>query len=291
MPPGSAYGRAVHLLVDRARLALTLALPGGPVRGGCVALHPAGDGSRRQPLLQHLAEVLPQHGVAVLLHDRRPAAEGQDVPLEVQADDALAVAEELRSRVGPVPVGMWGWSQGAWAAPLAASRDPRVAFLVLVASVGVSPAAQMLYGTAEHLRRAGYDEPAVARLLQARRAYEAALRGSITREAAQDVLDGIAAEPWWHLAWLPERMEPADSWPDMDLDPGPVFAATRCPVLAVWGEDDPWLPVSESESVWRQAAGDRLTVLRLPGVGHGPTPTNPAYAHGLVAHVAAAVRR
>lgn len=271
------------------RRTVTLALPAGPVRGGCVALHPANDGSRQQSLMHHLADTLPDHGIAVLLYDRRPSPNGEDVPLRVQASDALAAAGVLRSHVGGVPVGMWGWSQGAWAAALAASMDTSVAFLVVVASVGVTPAAQMRHGTAEHLRRSGFEEDAIAELMRVRALYEDAHRGLATRDEAQQALDSIATRPWRHLAWLPDRLAREHAWADLDFDPEPVFAATRCPVLAVWGEDDPWLPVDDSEAAWGRAAADRLTVLRLPGVGHGPRADDERYGHALVAHVLAAI--
>lgn len=107
----------------------------------------------------------------------------------------------------------------------------------------------------------------------------------------QRLLDHVAAQPWSDLAWLPDRMSPGDRWPDMDVDPRPVFAATACPVLAVWGEDDPWVPMPEpeSEAAWRAAAADRLTVLRLPGVGHGPDPSDPRYEQALLARVGQAL--
>lgn len=271
-------------------LPLSLFTPSGPVRGGLVGLHPSEDPSRNQPLMRHLATVLPRHGIAVLLHDRRPSLDGRDVQLRRQAEDALAVADRLRAEVGDVPVGLWGWSQGAWAAPLAAGLPGAdVAFLILVASVGVSPAAQMRHGTAEQLRRAGFGPAEIAELLTVRGVYESALRGTGDPVEAQRQLDAIADRPWRHLAWLPDRVPAAGAWEDMDFDPQPVFAATRCPVLLVWGEDDPWLPVDDSEATWRAVAGNRLTVLRLPGTGHAPDPDDQLYERALLAHVARAV--
>lgn len=82
-------------------------------------------------------------GKRALRYDRRPHVEG-DVPLALQASDAIAAAGVLRERFGDVPVGLWGFSQGAWAAPLAAALYPdQVSFLALVSGSGVSPAAQM----------------------------------------------------------------------------------------------------------------------------------------------------
>ena len=269
-----------------ANVQVSLFVPEGVVRGGLIALHPSDDSSRRQPLLMHLSRVLPQHGVAVLLHDRRPATDSsQNVPLPVQAQDAQAVSAALRQVVGQVPVGFWGWSQGAWAAVLAAAQTDDPAFLVLVGSAGVTPAEQMRWATCRHVREHGYGEAAVARLRRARFTYEAALRGDALPPAAQAALEGVAAEPWSHLAWLPDRFDEVGAWSDMDFDPAAVLSRTNCPVLAVWGEEDEWVPVDASEAAWRRAAGDKLTVLRLPGVGHGPDATDERYEQALLAHV------
>ena len=50
-----------------------------------------------------------------------------------------------------LPIGLWGFSQGAWAATLVAG-DPDTAFRVAVSGSGVSPAEQMRYGTREQVR-------------------------------------------------------------------------------------------------------------------------------------------
>jgi dienelactone hydrolase len=74
--------------------------------------------------------------------DRR----GDDVPLDLQVQDAMRVVDDLAERpdIDAERVGLWGFSQGAWVAPLAASRSTKVRFLVLLASTGVTPAEQML---------------------------------------------------------------------------------------------------------------------------------------------------
>jgi pimeloyl-ACP methyl ester carboxylesterase len=90
------------------------------------------------------------HGVAVLRYDRRADAEGHDIPLRTQVRDAHTAMEVLRQHVGQSPIGLWGFSQGGWVAPLAAATHPaEVAFLITVSASGVSPAAQMRYGTAD----------------------------------------------------------------------------------------------------------------------------------------------
>ncbi|NES13570.1 MULTISPECIES: alpha/beta fold hydrolase [Micromonospora] len=259
----------MELHLGRPRLPATLDLPAGPARGGLAVLHGSHADQRSYFLYEHLARLLPPAGIAVLRYDRRPRVDGRDVPLTEQADDAAAALDELRRRVGDVPVGLWGFSQGTWAAALTASRHP-VDFLVLVGSSGVSPAAQMRYGTAEQLRRHGYGPADLAELARLRGVAEAYLRGAVPRAVARAELDAAVARPWFPLAFLPRELPEPGSWADLDFDPEPVFAKVSCPVLLCYGETDAWTPIEESLAVWRRSGAD-LTVARLAGCDHAPT--------------------
>jgi pimeloyl-ACP methyl ester carboxylesterase len=236
-----------------------------------VPLHPASDGSRRQFLFEHLADTLVPRGVAVLSFDRRPSPDGQDIPFAVQADDALAALRALREEVGSAPLGLWAWSQGAWAASLAAANSPEVAFLVLLAACGVSPAEQMRYGTSEQLRRHGFgDVEALNELGEVRAALEDAYRDPGRRGEAQAVIDRYADRPWFELAYVPRTLAELGEWTDMDFDPAPILARVRCPVLLFYGDEDEWTPIEPSIAAWQQAPAD-VTVVRLAGTDHAPT--------------------
>jgi pimeloyl-ACP methyl ester carboxylesterase len=146
---------------------------------------------------------------------------------------------------------------------------------VLVASVGVTPAEQMLYGTAKHVRQAGFGEPAARRVIQVRRLVDEWRRGRVEMQQAQREVDAVVAEPWFDLAWLPRELATAGAWPDMDFDPTEIFAQVRVPVLLFDGEDDEWQPIDASVAAWRRAArqaGNRdITIVRLARTGHAPT--------------------
>ncbi|MEU7931951.1 alpha/beta hydrolase family protein [Micromonospora echinofusca] len=261
----------MELSVGEQQLPATLTLPAGPARGALAVLHGSHADNRSYFLYEHLARLLPPAGIAVLRYDRRPRIDGRDVPLNAQADDAAAALDVLRRQVGDVPVGLWGFSQGAWAAALTATRHP-VDFLVLVGCSGVSPARQMRYGTAEQLRRHGYGDADLAELDRLRGVAEAYLRGGVSRAVAQAELDGAVERPWFPLAFLPRKVPEPGAWADMDFDPEPVFAALTCPVLLCYGDTDAWIPIEESLTVWRRAAvAADLTIARLAGCDHTPT--------------------
>lgn len=267
--------RAVELRIPAGDTVLpaTLTLPDEPARGGVVALHGATGPERDHFLFTHLARSLAPIGVAVLACDRRAPASDDDVPFEVQASDAIATLRVLREHVGDVRLGLWAFSQGAWAAPLAASRSRDVSFLVLVGAAGVSPAEQMRYSAAESVRRAGFDEGVVERAVGVRVAVEAFLRGAVSRESAQRAVDEVAEEPWFELVWLPAVLPPSATWADAGFEPQPILERVSCPILLVYGDDEA-VPAERSIQVFDEAArvsGARLEVARLARSTHLPT--------------------
>ncbi len=263
---------ALFIGCQRTELPAILTRPAGSCRAAVILLHPADDPSRRQFLFEHLARVLPGLGVAVLRYDRRARAGDRDVPYLLQVDDLNRGREILAREVGSVPTGVWGFSQGAWVALLAAAADPTLAFLVLVGCSAVSPARQMRYGTAEQLRQAGFGTPAIAELGKLRTAYEDYERGHLSREQAQGVVGKFAGRPWFRLSWVPPMLPETPDWDDMDFDPAAAIRRICCPVLAFYGDDE-WVPVAESIDVWRNCSPDptQLAIHELPGTTHHPT--------------------
>lgn len=255
-------------------LPASIDMPAGEVRGGVVVLHSASAGNRSFFLYQHLGRVLRKHGIAVMRFDRRPRAES-DVPFSIQAADAAAAIEVLHRRIGDVPIGLWGFSQGAWAASLAAAIYPEeIAWLILVSGAGVSPAAAMRYGCAEQLRRRGYGAKDLEELAEVRMTYEAYQRGELDRDNAQVVIDAYANRPWFDLIYVPRQLqnEPGN-WRDMDYDPSATFASVACPVLAFYGNSDEWVPIDESVAALKLAVNEQteLSIHRLSGCDHHPT--------------------
>lgn len=263
-----------------------------------VCLHPADDASRDHYLFRHLETILPPAGIAVVRFDRR----GDDVPFPDQVRDAEAVVDALRARgdIDPKRIGLWGFSQGAWIASLVAAGSAgsdRIAFLVLVAATGVSPAAQMRYGTAKQARAAGHSAAEVEELLRLRSAFEEYARGTRPRAEAQRSIDAAKGEPWFARAWVPPVLPAGPGfWPDLDFDPGPVAARVAVPTLLFYGEEDEWQPIDASIAAW---SGRGRTVNRLRGTAHAPTLRGerdlasiaPDYTDSLVAWLRKAIAR
>jgi len=263
--------RALNLECSGVRLPAVVTLPESPCRAAVALLHPSHLSSRDQFLFRHLAMVLPPLGVAVIRYDRRPVGNAE-VRLPQQVADLRVALAALARETGPVPTGLWGFSRGAWVSLMTAAGDPAIAFLMLVGCSGVSPARQLQYGAEVQLRRAGYGAATLADLAELRTAWEAYQRGQVHREEAQRLVDRFVAEPWFELSFVPAQLPDPPGWEDMDFDPADLIRRIRCPVLALYGEDE-WVPVEDSVDVWRDAyfSREHLTVCHLPRTEHHPT--------------------
>ena len=249
--------------------------PAGPT--ALVALHGAGEGTRESLSLRHLHELLPPHGIGVVTFDRRGEGESTGDAtrgrFDLQADDALAV---LRA-IGAERRGLFGYSQGGWIAPLAAARSDDVAFLVLVASIGVTPSEQRMVAVERQLRLAGYGDDVVDRALDLRRRFEHWIHAVAPEPDEQLAGDLLAAvdEPWAGQLWLPPSLldeEGVRLWiEEMDYDPRPTFEQVRVPTLSFYGELDSWAPVEASVRAWREARGDGVELVVIPGAEHDLT--------------------
>jgi dienelactone hydrolase len=217
-----------------------LATASGPARRpGIVMLE--GAGNRGRAYLRPEAEAYARHGVVVLVYDKRTA--GYSLlhrDYSVLADDALAGLRRLRDRadVDPARLGLWGLSEGAFVAPVAANRSAEVAFLITVGAVGTTPAAQTAWAYGQYLRHAG-------------------VRGSLPR-----TMQGPAVR----------TTVDAGLFAEAGFDPLPVWQRVRQPVLAQWGQlDRDAVPLLSSRSIG--AALDRggnahHTVRIVAGTNH-----------------------
>ena len=246
-----------------------------------------GSGSAERDGWDDEAEALASAGFASLAWDK-PGCGGsggdwRDQSLQDRAAEALAAVACLTGQEGVDPgrIALLGGSQGGWVAPLAASRSPSVAAVIGLSGPGVSPYEQEAYRVEAMLRHAGVagDQIAEAMAFFHRRAARLR-RGDDLEEVLAEQLAHRDA-PWYpalgddgvveHLAFMARIY---------DYDPVPALERVTCPVLAIWGQRDLYVPVAASAEAFAAALGRsgngsfRLEVvpdadhgLRLPATG------------------------
>ncbi len=136
-------------------LAGTLTIPSGAGKHAAVAFV-TGSGPTVRAYLPDLSAMLLRQGVAVLVYDKRgngqsggiyPGASPTAGAIDTLARDAAAAARFLAAQpeIDRTRVGLTGQSQAGWIAPLAASRERAVRFLVLFSGPAVTADENDLY--------------------------------------------------------------------------------------------------------------------------------------------------
>jgi uncharacterized protein len=255
-PPAAAEIVRTELAVatsDGLVLPATLHVPVGARPGlpGVVLVHGSGPHTREDHRAE--AEAFARQGIATLAYDKRTVGYSfMQRSYSQLADDAIAAATVLRGRpeVDPAKVGIWGLSEGGWVAPLAAARDPRTAFLVVVGANGVAPLRQQTWADASRMDHFG-------------------VRGSVVDASTRTLYRLVSG-----MGLFPEAY----------YDPAPPLRALTLPVLGIWGAQDRATPPVESAAAYRELldqAGNRHYTLRtIDGAEHALRATATGYDRG-----------
>ncbi|UFU04932.1 alpha/beta hydrolase family protein [Ruania halotolerans] len=224
-----------------AHVLATLTAPVGAPgeRPGVLFMHGAGTGAHTNFADQAVA--LASAGVYVLVPEKRLdtyTTASRDYP--AMAQDYLVSWAVLRDwpGVNPDMVGVYGESEGAWIAPIAAAEEPAVGFVILVSAPVVPPREQMAFAADSYLRNVGVPE---------------ALLRAIPR--------GVGAHP------------PGGGFEYADFDAGPWQRQLTQPVLMIYGTDDASMPIVQGPLAViddMAAAGNAdYTVRYFEGANHG----------------------
>ena len=187
-----------------------------------VVIHGSGPSRRDNGWYLTLANNLQANGIVVLLPDKRGSEKSEGdwrtSSFEDLATDTLAAIEHLRTQeIAPVSgIGVIGMSQGGWIAPLVASQDDDLAFLVSMVGSVVTPREQLLYEENYNLRQLGF-LPGVSNVL-------AYVGSANVRYLAQPDLYKLI----------------------VDYDPLPYWSNISIDSLALFGADDTNVPTDES---------------------------------------------
>lgn len=175
--PAQIATESVYYSNDTLPLAGLLLLPqsANPLPAAIIA-QGSGPSDRSNQWARAIAEVIAGQGFAVLLTDKRGSGESggdwRTAGFAELADDILAAYDYLRQRndIDTNRIGLVGLSQGGWVAPVAAARQPKVAFVINISGATTSFAEQSFTEMANTVRQTGLGDTAVAHVLAINRA-------------------------------------------------------------------------------------------------------------------------
>jgi pimeloyl-ACP methyl ester carboxylesterase len=258
------------------RLSATITVPGpASASTGLVLIGGSGPSDRHNDgffdlLRDHLASA----GVAVLAYDKRGAGRSTGdwataTVDDLAADAAAAVAAlQARPRVTPGTVGVLGHSEGGWVALRLCARLATLRHLIINSCPAVSFAESEAYA----LTRAGAEPDKAAALIAQ---LTAAVQAGLGYEEGQRILAACEHEPWYPALAAGGFSLDAAAWSQLGAwghyDPGPDLDQLTTPTLAIFGGNDPLVPVQTSitrlrDTAARTARPQQITV--FPGAGH-----------------------
>jgi pimeloyl-ACP methyl ester carboxylesterase len=306
LPRGEATSGDLIVRNGGVSLAGTLWLPAAGSPAAIVLMHPGSGPSDRDndvyfpPIREHLLA----SGFGVCSFDKRgvggSTGRWEEAAIVEQADDALAAVEALLADEDlDTPVGLFGHSQGGWVVIEAAGHGAPVAFVVTNSGPGVTPGEQERYAARAHLARAGATPDEIREGMQRLDLVLALMRDRVPLDDVRSRFEAAGiAEVGYDLPLVPD--DPA-IWnlaaALIHYDPRPALERIRVPVLALFGADDPIVPVAESVAVYREAVRpDLLTIAVFPGGDHRSLTGDPprlvdGYLETLVSFLSAAVPR
>ena len=290
----SRIGREEHVWIDSdgAELYGRLHLPDGKPPYAAVALvHGSGDDPGTEWLYN--GDFFVANGFAVLAYDKRGSGQSEGnftFNFEQLADDAGAVARFLADRVeiDPDRVGLVGYSQGGWVAPLAASRHDVVSFVIVNYGMIESPAEeahlemrQLLVdagvtgdelASGDELIRAAVD--VVASNLESGWPRFLALKKRCRDAGWMEHLDGtpvgkLVAYPKWFVKLIGKRQLPPGL--DWHYDSRNLLQESEIPTAWLLAQEDTSAPNEQTIATLRSliAQGKPHSLTVFPDADHG----------------------
>ncbi len=206
-----------------------------------IFIHGSGPSERNSVWYLSVARYLQANGIAVLLPDKRGCekSEGDWIGASIEdlATDTLSAIEFVKTQqmFEYSTIGLVGFSQGGWIAPVAAAKSDDLSFVVSMSGAAVTTDEQLLYGQITEI--GSYTYPFIAKLI-----------APITANSLKQKE---------HLSAL------------YPFDPIPYWKDVRVPVFFAFGEGDRAVPVDESIKRLRENDFNQFQVKVYPGGGHG----------------------
>ena len=280
-------------------LAGTLTIPEGKGPFPAVILVTgSGPQDRDEALMGHkpflvIADYLSRNGIAVLRYDDRGVANSKGTFATGTtfdfADDAEAGLTWLKKQplIDVKKVGLAGHSEGGLIAPIVASRNNNVNFIILIAGPGVSGKDILIAQSTLISEKSGIKPEEIEKTSKLNKAiYEAVMNekdNTIALANAKKIMaDAInkenslsETEKAAQINTIEAKITPLLSpWfrTFMELDPKQYLLKTKCPVLALNGTKDLQVPyqvdLEAIDKYLKQAGNKNYTIMKIEGVNH-----------------------
>lgn len=225
------------------------------------------------------------HGVNVVSYDQRGTGTSTgnwflNGPPE-RAADAAAIYDAVRvdRRVDRARIGVWGFSNGGWSAPLLTLLRP-LAFLILKSAPSESLHSNIDYEVRQEMRDHGVDPASTQQALTLWHSVERALERKESWASVRTQYDADKHQSWFQFSLMPQlglTIPPPAAMAAglrrlVSYDPAETLSRVTVPTLALYGALDQKVDAADSAAHLREylhQAGNRdVTIETYPAGGH-----------------------
>ncbi len=191
-----------------------------------------------------LAKHFACHGFACLTWDKpgvgKSTGDYTQQTFRHRAEEAIAAVRFLRGRsdIHRDRVGIWGHSQGGMVAPLIASMDKEVAFVIEVSGWQGPAWQQDAVRVEAELRADGFLETDVRAAVTFARKRMSLIRGTAAFEELDRSQEAVKRLPWFPYVHRCDRATFYGARRCVDEDISPNWEKVHCPVLVIYGDKD-----------------------------------------------------
>jgi len=260
----------------------TLGLPSGPgPHPAIVRIHGAGPQARQSTLDGWYA----YHGIAYLSFDKRGVGKStgdwREAGISELADDVLAAVRFLRQRkdIDPAQIGIESVSEGGWIAPVVATRDSKVKFILVLAGPAMDYVPEIMNEVEERVKARGLSGDDLKRALEfKRKALQMIADGAGLSDEAwanfQTFVAPYRSEKWFSYVSEPKERSQAQKKQYLmaRIRSSEFWRQVKIPVLALYGGKDLNVPAARNVAALTEElkeAGNRdFTIKVFPEANH-----------------------
>jgi pimeloyl-ACP methyl ester carboxylesterase len=299
-PPYPYNSRDVIFRNEKAKINLggTLTIPPGDGPFPAVILITgSGPQNRNEELMGHkpflvIADYLTRHGIAVFRYDDRGVGKSEAGPAGPTSADFATDVEAALSYLMSLPsvnnkkIGLAGHSEGGLIAPIVASGNKDIAFVIALAGPGVTGEQVILRQAYDINKASGMNEKELRSNTELSRKLYTILRKQPDNLKAAEQMSSIVKKSLTKEKKSEDEIRKAmdqfktsaatltSPWFRYFLftDPALFWEKVKCPVLALNGEKDLQVAADENlpaiEKAVRKGGNTNITTVSFPGLNH-----------------------
>ncbi len=249
-----------------------------------------GSGAEERSNSKSRAKEFAKNGIAAFIYDKRGVgkSEGnknfyQYYSFDTLAMDAGAAVDMLAKRpeINPAKIGLVAASQSGWVAPLLASLNKNISFMIIISGSVSTPGEDNLFERSARLKNEGFLATEIDEVEKMHFVDQEVSRSGEKMDEFQKMWDLYKNSKWFKRVYLSDEPTPVNSkyrqWYKTILDFNPVtyLKELAIPVLWLYGdaELDRFCPVHLSVQRLNELinAGKDYKVVQIPGADHSLT--------------------